>query len=400
MVALLASGLWLVALGVTVGAVALTLLNQLDWQMAFADFVPGLTLDALTFSTVGALIITRRPAQPIGWLFCVSALGASLEVLAGEYARYGLLTQPGSLTGAAIAAWFSAWGWMLVFALPVGLLVLLFPSGRLPSTRWRPVAWLIGATMIAAAGLEAFGTAPISNVPSAPNPFGIEPFGAEITRLAPALLLPAPVVMVAGVIMRYRNARGHERLQLKWFMYAAVVVLLGITVGPDLVLQGSLGSDAVLVLNGVLGTLAFPCLAIAVAIAVLKHRLYDIDRLINRTLVYAALSSILALTYWLGVVLLESLLRPITAASDLAIVGSTLCVIALFRPLRVRIQTLVDRRFDRQKYDAARTLTEFGSRIRNEVELENLRTELVDIVRQTMRPSVTSLWLKPAERGE
>jgi hypothetical protein len=376
----------------------LAILNGLDAQTLFSGFLPGLTLDAIAFSTLGALVASHRPGHRIGWLLCAAGFGAGLEALAGEYARYGLLTHPGVLPGAPIAGWFASWGWVMVFALPIVFLLMLFPTGRLPSARWRPVAWLTIALMVAVMALIAVSPVLLQGGMRVANPFALQAMwpSEEVQQtIISALLVSGLLFGVSSVVVRFRRAVGVERQQLKWFVYAAVLILIGVDAGPTLLLQSVLTPDTLLYVNGVAGAIAFPCLAGAVAIAILRYRLYDIDLIIRRTLVYGGLTAVLAALYWASVVVLQQLLRPLTQGSDLAIVGSTLTVAALFQPLRHRIQRTVDRRFYRQRYDAVRTLEAFTARLRDEVDLDALGAELLGVVGQTLQPQRLSLWIRP-----
>jgi hypothetical protein len=379
-------------------AVVLAIFNGLDARTLFADFLPGLALDAIAFATLGAVIASRRPDHRIGWLLCTIGLGAGLGALGGQYARYGLITEPGMVVGAALASWWGAWWWIIGFALPVQMLLLLFPTGRVPSPRWRSATWLLVADMVVAAVIVAINPVPFSprELPVA-SPLGIQApvWSSELLRqLSLLLIAPGPALCIAALTARFRRARGVERQQLKWFIYAGVLILLGVDAGPSLLLQSVLTSDTMLYVNGVVGAIVFPCLAAAVALAILRYRLYDIDLIIRRTLVYGVLTALLALAYWGLVVVLQQVLQPLTQGSELAIVGSTLAVAALFQPLRQRVQLTVDRRFYRQRYDAAHTLAAFSARLREEIDLDALGDELVDVIGRTMQPTSFSLWLK------
>ena len=378
----------------TVLAMMLTLLlaalNEPTSSLRNTVFV---SLVILAFSTVGALIWSRRPENPIGWLFCSGAFSWILGELALEYGVYALITARGTLPAGAWAAWFGSWargmGWFVL----VAFLLFLFPNGRPPSPRWRPVMW-------GAVGYLGFFTlviwlAPESNdirLAFVRNPLGLE---IEIINLLLELLyLTIPLVLLAGtaaVIVRFRRSRGEERQQLKWFAYAAGVMAVLFVLWFSLALTGLVAVDALVF------TLPLMGLPIAVGVAILRYRLYDIDLVINRTLVYGTLTALLAATYLGGVVLSQGALRALTGQeSQLAIVASTLLIAALFVPLRRRVQSFIDRRFYRKRYDAARTLQDFSSKLRERADLENLNAELLGVVRETVQPEHASLWLRPA----
>ncbi len=382
-------GIW----GLTVLAAALTLvLASLNEPRSSFRNTALISLLILAFSTVGALVASRRRENPIGWLFCSGALVWILGELALEYGVYALITDPGASSTGAWAAWFGTWargiGWFLI----VTFLLLLFPDGRLPSPRWRPVLW-------GAVGYIAFFTlviwlSPVSGdfrLEFVRNPLGLE---IEIMNLLVELLyLTIPLLVVAGgmaVIVRFRRSRGDERQQLKWFAYAVAVMIVVFVLWFSLELTGLVPLSALAFTVPLLG------LPIATGIAILKYRLYDIDVIVNRTLVYGTLTATLAATYFGGVVLLQGAFRALTGQeSQLAIVASTLLIAALFVPLRRRVQTFIDRRFYRRKYDAARTLQDFSARLRDEVELDRLADDLVAVVRETLQPQHASLWLRP-----
>jgi hypothetical protein len=321
-----------------------------------------------------------------------------LGELALEYAVYALITDPpGALPAGAWAAWFGAWargvGWFLI----VVFLLLLFPTGRLPSRRWRPVLW-------GAVGYIAFFTLVIWLSPesfdlrlgSVRNPLGLE-IGIMVLLLQEVVPLTFPLLVVVSgtaVIVRFRRSRGDERQQLKWFAYAVVVMIVVFVFWFSLELARFAPAGALTFTVPLIG------LPVAVAIAILKYRLYDIDVIINRTLVYAVLTATLALVYFGGVVSLQYVFRAfIGQESTLAVVASTLAIAALFQPLRRRIQALIDRRFYRRKYDAAKTLQDISAKLRNETDLDALSDELVGVVRKTMQPEHVSLWLRPPQRG-
>jgi hypothetical protein len=355
----------------------------------------GLSLAALSFATAGAILVSRLPENIIGWLLALGGLGFALSSGAPGLADAGLIVHPGSVPGAIWFAWLTQWIWApAIFA--VILLALVYPSGRLLSSRWRPVA-VTTVVVVAYISLgAAAASGPMGSFP-VQNPVAITGGVADIYGdfFVPALLIVALVALLAAasLVIRYRRAAGVERAQLKWF---AAVAALSI---PTLIL-----GTATFGLNGVAGIissvanfvsiLGFALLPVAVGIAVLRYRLYEIDRLISRTIAYGALTAIVGGLFVGCVLVLQAVLEPLTQSNELAVAGSTLLVAALFQPLRRRVQRLVDRRFNRSRYNAERTLSAFAGRLRDEVDLEELRAEILATVAQTVEPSTVSLWLR------
>jgi hypothetical protein len=372
----------------------LSLINGGTWY--WEDLAQQLVL--FLFAFIGALVAARRPRHAVGWLLCVFAAEGALSDLATQYAKYALFTAPGSLPAGAVAAWLQSWLWAFEFGL-IAFLLLLFPTGMLLSRRWHIAAWLAAAASVLLAMAMAFAPGSIKNrsvFESVPNPFAWQ---GLLGDLAPALVGTSFAVLTlcllaaaASMVVRFRRARGVERQQMKWFAIAASLVAVAFIVNfayqfiPEL---HALEQAAFL--------LAYASLPVSVGIAILRHRLYDIDRLINRAVVYGALSAGLGLVYWASVVLLQQMLREFTQGSELAIIASTLAVAALFTPARRRIQNVVDRRFYRRKYDTQRTLEHFTARLRQEVDLERLALELVLVAGSAVQPAHASLWLRPLE---
>ena len=350
----------------------------------------------LAFPVVGALIASRRPQNPIGWICLADGLFWSLLGLTDYYSRYGM-AQPGSIPfSVAITASLGQWLWLP----PVGLLgiymILLFPDGKLPSRRWHPLAWLSGTVIVFGGVGFAIDPGPLPGLGGVRNPFGVEgaPWGAIVGPVVFALLPLCILASVLSLVLRFRGSRGEERQQIKWIAFAASLVgLLFLSVIVTSLIP-SLGY-----LERVLQTvvaLSYAGVPIAVGLAVLRYRLYDIDLLINRTLVYGLLTALLAATYFGGVVSLQFVVRTLTGQeSQLAVVASTLSIAALFVPLRRRVQGFVDRRFYRSKYDAAKTLDAFSVRLRDETQLDTLSKDLVGVVTRTVQPAHASLWLRP-----
>ena len=356
----LAWTLWGLALALSAAFVALVVVSAGSPSRLEYHEAPLLTLLyvalVLLFSTVGAPVAARRPDNAIGWLFCGTGLALAAGFSAQLYADRALFGGSADLPGGALAAWASSW--LLPFGLFVSpvFLLFLFPNGRPASRRWA----LGGAAGRLARFLsEAFTLSAI-----------------------PFLLLGA-----AALVARTRGSRGDERQQMKWFAYVAAV--MGVFFAGAFVASEA-RSPGLADLFFVLGALALALIPVACGIAILKYRLYDIDVIINRTLVYGALTAILGAAYALIVTVAGMLLR----GSALVTAVATLTVAALFQPLRRRVQRFIDRRFYRRKYDAARTVEAFASRLRNEVDLEAMRKALLGTVQETMQPRATSVWLK------
>jgi hypothetical protein len=346
------------------------------------------------FMIVGALIVTHRPGNAIGWIFSAIALLAFTGQLAGQYATYAYATRPGSLPGATLAAWYGYWPWWLVLTLTLIFTPLLFPTGRLLSPRWRPVAWLAGVTT----AVLTVGTSLRTELELAPgqviaNPIGVAAVGnpeqSPVALVLIGLLTVLAAVAFGSLVLRFRRSRGEERQQLKWFTYAAALVPLSV-IGDSLpAVVGDLANDVPIVL-----------LPVAAGIAILRYRLYDIDRLINRTLVYGLLTALLAGVYVGAVLVLGQIFGGVTGdPPSWVVAGATLAVAALFQPARRRIQAVVDRRFNRRKYNAAKTIQAYSTRLRDQVDLDALSTELLAVVDQTMEPTRVSLWLRPSASG-
>ena len=340
----------------------------------------------LSFPAMGALIASRRPANAIGWLLLAIGLVAALLVASMGYAAYGLVTNEGGAPGATIAAWFVAWLWFPLITMIPTFLPLLFPTGSPPSPRWRPVAWLSGA-VLAVVSLPAMVEGRLAEGDyDVPNPIGIASLGDTeeqlFTFVGPVLLLSI-VLSLASLVFRYRRGSLQERQQLKWIALAVAVFLVLTILEDGLQLR-------VPVLIFPLTLMAIP---VSMAIAVLRYRLYDIDRIISRTVAYGVLTAILAGGYLVGVLALQSLL-PVRDDSPVIVAVTTLGVVAAFGPLRSRLQRVMDHRFNRNRYDAARTIESFGAHLRREVDLESVSIQLVGVVEQTMHPSHVSLWLR------
>ena len=340
------------------------------------------------FAVVGALVASHHPRNAIGWILLGVALSCGLANVAGAFVEYRMRNEADTDVLAGAAAVYFELIWLFFVIVPATFLLLLFPNGRLLSRRWRPIAWCAGAGIT---GMLIFNSATPDLLPESAtvqNPFGIDsPLIAPLLNLSLLIMWVGIIGSVASVVVRFRRAGRVQRQQIKWL--AAAGVALAVITPIDVLLERALGGGAFVATTiGVLG------LPVAVGIAILRHRLYDIDVVINRALVYGALTATLAGVYLGSVLLLQLLLAPLTASSKLAIVVSTLAVAALFQPARRRIQAIVDRRFYRRKYDAARTLERFGAQLRDEVDLDALGRELRAVVAETMQPAHVSLWLR------
>jgi hypothetical protein len=346
---------------------------------------------ALTFLTVGAFVASRRPGNPIGWILCGTGFLTSVRTFAEAYADFGVWGRPGLLPGVEYMAWLASWMGVPVVFSGAALLLLVFPDGRLLDRAWWAVVWMAlgGAALVAPS--MALDPYPTLNLHPIPNPFAFEgsvyddiigPLGS----LGITLLIVSLVCAGVSILVRVDKGSRVERQQIKWLAYSFALMIVGIAFL-------GVGFWAMLLIVA-----AFNFFPIAVGIAVLRYRLFDIDVIINRTLVYGGLTATLGLVYFGGVTLSEMIFRAFTSREEqpqLAIVITTLIIAALFTPVRRRIQGFIDRSFYRKKYDAAKTLEGFSTKLRDETDLEALRGDLVGVVRETMQPSHVSLWLRP-----
>jgi hypothetical protein len=357
----------------------------------------SLLLAFAAFMVVGAVIVAHRPGNAVGWIFSAIGLLTATGVVAAEYAAYVFRTRAGSAPGMVLAAAYNAWWWYPTLALVLVFTPLLFPTGRLLSARWRPVAVAAAvgtATIIALSVLQ-----PTFQDEDHPirNPIGIagipDPEAGALGAVLFGLLLLCSVAAVLSVVLRFRRSQGVERQQLKWFTYAAALM------GVFLLLTDYLFPQNLVV--ELLYGLAVALVPVAAGIAVLRYRLYDIDRLVNRTLVYGALTALLGAVYAGAVLVLGQLFGGVEGGNPptWAVAGVTLAVAALFQPARHRTQAVVDRRFNRRKYDAAETIQAFSARLRDQIDLDTLAAELLAVVEQTMEPTRASLWLRPSAHG-
>jgi hypothetical protein len=353
-------------------------------------------VQAVSFSSIGAIIASRLPANPVGWLFCAAGGTIAVDCLSAEYAIYALVARPDSLPLGEALAWLAFWAWIPSIGCIV-LSLLLFPNGRLPSSRWKWLAWLTVLLTIAGAVWVALSPGAIGNLGSIPNPLGIEglPNGYKaVSTITSALVL---VAAVSTLGLRLLRTRGIERQQIKWPAFVVVVAAVG-SIFYDTAISEAIGLRWLEWAGRAVVVVALVGFPISIGIAIVRYRLYEIDTLINRTLVYGSLTTLLVAAYFSGVTGAQALFRTFTGQEQqpqLAIVASTLVIAALFNPLRRRIQSFIDRRFYRRKYDARKTLGAFSANLRDETDLNALGDDLIDVVRQTMQPSHVSLWLRP-----
>ena len=395
--------LWALSLAAIAASVAFQVLNASTPTAATRGPVVlgiGFVLVFVSFATVGALVASRQPGNLIGWIFCALGLFLPLAGASEEYALYALVTQPGSLPGGEVMAWLAAWFAGTINFAMLALVLLLFPDGRLLSRRWRFVVWvnLIAILLIFAWNFEP-GLIESLGLLKVANPFGVAGAGALLKALGEIGFFLVLAVAIAGAIslvVRFRRSKGDERQQIKWFVFAGAVFCAVLAVAPVLwTLPLTPATEWIWPTLFLLGLGTIPA---ATGVAILKYRLYDIDILINRTLVYGSLTALLALVYIGGVATTQAIFRVLTGQQEqpqLAIVVSTLVIAALFTPLRRRIQRFIDRRFYRSKYDARKTLEAFSTKLRDETDLNALSDDVVGVVRETMQPAHVTLWLRP-----
>jgi hypothetical protein len=393
------------ALSLSLTALSLLLLsmNLTHPDTHIYDYWLENTIAALSYTPVGALIASRRPANPVGWLMCLLGLAFSIGHFSSQYAIYTLSAQPNSLPAGEAMAWISSWILPPIIGLQV-FSFLLFPTGRLPSSGWRWLAWLTLGCVMAGVASSAFSFGANAGLGPVQNPLGIKGISNIYDVILSFMSTVLYVAVASLLVVRLRRARGVESQQIKWFAYGAGATISGITLAY--VIPNTIDAPTWFARAGyavlIATTAAIP---VCIGIAILRYRLYDIDIIINRTLVYGSLTATLALVYFGGVTATQALLRTVTGQQQLpqlVVVASTLVIAALFNPLRRRIQSFIDRSFYRRKYDARKTLQGFSMRLRDETDLEALRGDLVGVVRETMQPAHVSLWLRPetSSRGQ
>ena len=374
--------------------------------LLFLDFFGGLIVMPLalgTFAAVGLIVALRRPDHPVGWLFLVAGVFYAVTLTLTAYSWRALVATPAGLPAGEIAAWLTSWLWL--FATGATLVaVALFPDGRPPSARWRPLIGLMAAVLSLTVVAAAFAPTPLylpvamTNGPGAagggtiPNPFAVGgPLGEALlvlNSLTQASAVPMFVAVLAAVVVRFRRSTGIERQQLKWFAFAAAAAIAALAA------SFTLPAGPVADIAWAAGVLSFGLVPVGAGIAILRYRLYDIDVVIRRTLVYGVVVAILAAVYVALVLVLQAALSQVTGGGPLPVALGTLVIAALFGPVRARVRDVVDRRFYRARYSAQRTLETFGAQLRDEVELEAVARRLVEVTDSTVRPTSTSVWLR------
>jgi hypothetical protein len=348
-------------------------------------------------SLLGAIIVSKRPENLLGLGFVVISLLAIVLGLSEGYANYGIKIEPGSLPETETAAWLANWLWVPVIMPLLTLLFLLCPDGRTPSRSWHKVLIAVSANLVVLTICSALKPGPLDNIPEIENPYGLTAIGPAIEMvggISIVLLVPSIALCGAAMVQRFRHSQGIERMQLKWFVASAVGALL-LFIGSWII---GIGLDAEIVWDYAI-MFGLLLVALATTVAILRYRLYDIDRIINRTLVYALLTGTLGALYLGAVVALQSLFSSLSGGNDLAIALTTLLVAALFLPARRHVQVIVDRRFNRRNYDAQLTVDAFSARLRDQIDMDTLRYELLAVVGETMQPErVMLMWTKGRTR--
>ena len=390
----LAWGLWGLAMA---GLAVIWWLDRLLRQVGRADLaalgaeVAAPVLAAVSAATVGVVLASRRPRHPVGWLLLAAGLCLNASGVASAYASYGLLARPGALPGAREVSLYLP-AIVIPFLAVLGFVLLLTPTGSLPSPRWRWWARAAVAAPVVSLLAIVLASPTFDQAARAPdNPFDLTGLGGALQvvyQLAFAVTNLAVVVGAGSLVVRFRRAQLHERQQLRWVALAAALTLLG-----SLVLLAAFALGASPVLVGWVAGIYVAILPLALGAAILRYRLYDLDRIVSRTLAYGLLTVLLAGGYAVVALGLGQLLGQ---DSSLAVAGATLAVAALFQPARRRVQATVDRRFNRRRHDAAQMIEAFSGRLRDQVDLATLTGELLAVVDQTMQPSQASLWLRPS----
>ena len=384
---------WVITLALVTTSWSLPQARPLDdSQVPPVGLAALLSVQALTFATLGLVIARAQPRHTIGWLFAGVGLIVGFYLAAERYQYFALVIHHGDLPLGTLMAWLQAWTYVPALAIVVNVLPQVFPTGRPVTPRWRFGLWLAGASFLGVWATDALGPGMI-NQSVVQNPVALPSATYHlVSGVGLAVYFATTVLGVVSLVVRWRLATRRERQQLKLFVYSAA--LLPIWVIASGLVNASDSNGVLPLVSFAMATIAFLGLPVATAVAILRHRLYDIDLVINRTLVYAALTTALVATYLVSVLVFRLALDPVTGHSDLAVAASTLGVAAMFRPLRARIQAGVDRRFYRSRYDAARTLDTFADRLRHEVDLTALGTDLQAVVVHTMQPEHVSLWLR------
>jgi hypothetical protein len=376
------------------GCVAVTVaalgLMVVDGDPLVGSFNLDLLVVGTVYAIVGALLQARVPGNPIGAIFLVAAWSFGLTFLFDEYASIGL-SAPGSLPAVGLAAWLGLWLWIPGNALMLCGIPLLFPDGRLPSPRWRPIAVFVLIGVAFAVATSAIALTPLFTDPSDPtltDPSrapGVIGWLAAVGQIT--LFLIAPIVSLAAVVTRYRRSRGVVRQQMRWFTLALIVLVASVVCDE---LAGTVVPNA----QGVVSVFGLALLPIALGVAILRYRLYDIDRIVSRTISYAVVTAVLVGVFAGAILVFQTVLAPLTGKNTMAVAASTLVVAALFQPLRLRIQRVIDRRFNRARYDADLAVATFSERLRDETDLVTIRDGVLRTVVDSLQPSDLTLWVR------
>jgi uncharacterized membrane protein SirB2 len=358
-----------------------------------------LPIAGITSLSVGIVLVTRLPRHGVAWLLWSIGMLTAITVITQGLADLGLSSHPGSVPGAVWFAWVAAWAGELALFVPAIVLPLLYPTGSPPSPRWRPVEFAAIVAILAWAVSAAFGPFPGGTYPpGVKNPLALGGTAGDVLAQIPTVLDPVLFVLLvlalASLFLRYRRAEGIERQQIRWFAYVGAIAIGALLVaGGASGITGGLGAtiDSVAWLTGIGAVALMP---IAIGIAVLRYRLFEIDRLISRTLAYGLVTVVLVAVFGGAILALQALLSPLTGGNTLAVAGSTLLVATLFQPLGRRVQRVVDRRFNRARYDAQAAVSAFAARLRDEVDLDTLQGSLLTLVEATLEPTTASLWLR------
>ncbi len=352
--------------------------------------VAAAVYEGVVYVAIGAMglaVTLRRPGNAVGWLLQLIALVLALNALANDLYLRGYAEGGDPSTLATLGAWCVSWLWVFAIVPAFTLFPLVFPTGRLPSPRWRPLLQVSLVAALVTWFSAAFAPGPLAGADGVDNPYPLDHPAVRVLGIVGfVVLVPATLASITSLFLRFRSAQGAERQQLKWVATASALLPVGFTglgVRDDEVGFMVLLTSLLLVV-------------VAVAVAMLRHRLYDIDVVIKRTLVYGSLVVLLVTAYAVSVLLLQLALRPLTRSSDLAVAGSTLAVAALFQPARDRIRDLVDRRFYRSRYDAARTLSAFTDHLRDQLDADAVAGAVCEVVAETMQPAHVSLWVPRA----
>ena len=345
---------------------------------------------AVTFTWTGANLAWRRPKNAVGWLLLWVGAVAGTQVFVTEYSIVGVIGRDDPLPGAVFAGWVASWVWLTEVTIIAVFLLQLFPDGHFVSRRWRAIAWFGALSAFVGAFILAFSAGPLNNAPHLNNPYPLfdDPASRSFYFVMGGVAL-AGIGSAASLFVRYRRARGVERQQLKWLAFEAIVIATAVVVGS---FYQSEKWPSIFLIS------AMALAPVMIGIAVFRYRLYEIDAVINRAIVYGATTALIALAFFAGIVVLQTVLRPFTSGSEIAVAVSTLVSVALAQPLRARIQGFVDRRFYRSRYDATRILDEFSVRLRDQVALDAVRADLLSAVRDTVQPAHASVWLRELER--